>query len=136
MVKINCIYSFFILSAATLLFSCNIDLAGQGNDSKIKFIDYYFENGSPLLWKIENDTLCISLLPDYERGTANRQTDHWYFKIIGKRGTGIKLTIEKMLPDVYNGRPATDWWNYKTGIPCYVSYDNKIWQPLKTTTLP
>ena len=111
-------------------------LRGQNLSTGIEFIDYYFENGSPLNWKIVNDTLVISLLPDYQRETLNRQTDHWYFKIIGKKGAVIKLTIEKMLPDVYNGKPATDWWNYKTGIPCYTSYDNKNWQALRTTTLP
>ncbi len=119
-----------------LLILSGYNLKSQNLSTEIEFIDYYFENGSPLKWKIVNDTLVISLLPDYQRETLNRQTDHWYFKIMGKRDTRIKLTIEKMLPDVYNGRPATDWWNYKTGIPCYVSYDNKIWQPLKTTTLP
>jgi hypothetical protein len=103
---------------------------------KIEFIDYYFENGSQLLWKIENDTLKISLLPDYQHQTLNRQTDHWYFRIIAEKGTHIRMTIEKMLPDVYNGRQANDWWNYRMGIPCYFSYDNSVWEPQKTTTLP
>ncbi len=136
MVKIIRYHGFFILLATTLVLFPACDIAGQGSQSKIKFIDYYFENGSPLLWKIENDTLCISLQPDYERGTSNRQTDHWYFRIVSEKGARIRLTIEKMLPDVYNGRPATDWWNYKTGIPCYVSADNINWYALKTTTLP
>ena len=103
----------------------------------IEYIDYYFENGSPLLWKIENDTLLkISLIPDYQRQTLNRQTDHWYFRIIATKGTRLRMTIEKMVPDVYNGRPATDWWSYREGIPCYFSYDNSGWEALKTTTLP
>ncbi|MBK9389803.1 MAG: hypothetical protein IPN68_06285 [Bacteroidetes bacterium] len=119
-----------------LLITGGFILRGQNKSPEIKFVDYYFENGSPLNWKIVNDTLVISLLPDYQRETLNRQTDHWYFKIITNKGTRIKLTIEKMVPDVYNGKPATDWWNYRTGIPCYVSYDNKNWKALKTSTLP
>jgi hypothetical protein len=103
----------------------------------IEYIDYYFENGSPLLWKIENDTLLkISLIPDYQRQTLNRQTDHWYFRISAEKGTRVRMTIEKMVPDVYNGRPANEWWNYGEGIPCYFSYNNCGWEALKTTTLP
>ncbi|MBI5010011.1 MAG: hypothetical protein HZB98_10270, partial [Bacteroidia bacterium] len=108
-----------------LMFISGYILKSQNLANEIKYIDFYFENGSPLNWEIANDPLVVSLLPDYQRETLNRQTDHWYFKIIGKKGTGIKLTIKKMLPDIYNGKPATDWWNYKTGIPCYFSYDNK-----------
>ena len=109
---------------------------GEPANLKIDFIDYYFENGSPLLWKINNDTLLISLLPDYQKETLNRQTDHWYFRIVADRGTRIRMKIEKMVPDIYNGRTAADWWNYKTGIPCYVSYDKNKWEALRTTTLP
>jgi len=127
-------YIKFILTYI-LLFSAGL-LNGESGALKIDFIDYYFENGSPLLWKIENDTLCVSLLPDYQRETLNRQTDHWYFRIVAEKGTRIRMKIEKMVPDVYNGRPATDWWNYKTGIPCYISNDNSSWKPYRTTTLP
>jgi len=115
-----------------------ISVIGQSDTGqRIRFIDYYFENGSPLLWKIEDDSLLkISLLPDYQRQTLNRQTDHWYFRIIAEKGTRVRMTIEKMLPDIYNGRQATDWWNYKMGIPCYFSYDNSNWEALKTKTVP
>lgn len=130
------ISNYFRFLVVVLLLPSVTEMKGQDSTSQIKFIDYYFENGSPLLWKIANDTLCISLLPDYQRGTLNRQTDHWYFKIIAEKGTRVRMTIEKMLPDIYNGKPAADWWNYKTGIPCYISSDNKTWQALKTTTLP
>ena len=124
-----------IVFTSLLIFS-ELCLNGESGNIKIGFIDYYYENGSPLLWKYKDDTLCVSLLPDYERGTLNRQTDHWNFRIVAEKGTSIKLIIEKMLPDVYNGRMATDWWNYKTGIPCYFSFDNKTWQPVITKTLP
>ncbi len=132
--KNPCFYIKIIL--ISFLLSTSGNLPGQPGILKIDFIDCYFENGSPLLWKIKNDTLCVSLLPDYQRETLNRQTDHWYFRIFADKGTRIRMKIQKMVPDVYNGRPATDWWNYKTGIPCYFSYDNRSWQPLKTITLP
>jgi hypothetical protein len=126
------------LLVSLLIYLGGNTIVGQDKSGlKIKFIDYFFENGSPLLWQIENDTLLkISLLPDYQRQTLNRQTDHWYFRIIAEKGTRVRMKIEKMLPDVYNGKPATDWWNYKTGIPCYFSYDNSTWTALQTTTLP
>jgi hypothetical protein len=121
------------------LYLCAVCIQVNGQvklGSKIKFIDYYFENGSPLLWKIEDDTLLkISLIPDYQKQTLNRQTDHWYFRIDAEKGTRVRMTIEKMVPDVYNGVPAKDWWNYKTGIPCYLSYDNNNWEAVRTTTL-
>lgn len=123
-----------------VLFLIMVSIRSNGQDAskmEIEFIDYFFENGSQLLWKIENDTLLkISLFPDYQRQTLNRQTDHWYFRINAEKGTRIRMTIEKMVPDVYNGRQATDWWNYKMGIPCYFSYDNSVWEPQKTITLP
>ena len=86
------------------------NISGKEIDKlKIKLIDYYYENGSPLLWEIRNDTLLrISLLPDYQSTTLNRQTDHWNFRIIAEPGTRIRLTIEKMLPDIYNRKPASD----------------------------
>ena len=122
---------------ALTLFSSSIITEGQQQEKlKIKFIDYYFENGSPLLWRIEGDSLLrISLLPDYQRITGNRQTDHWYFRIDAEKGTRVRMKIEKMVSDVYNGVPGSDWWNYKTGIPCYLSYDNNNWEALRTTTL-
>ena len=132
---------FLLRKTAILIFLLFIllynNISGKEIDKlKIKFIDYYYENGSPLLWEIRNDTLLrISLLPDYQSTTLNRQTDHWNFRIIAEPGTRIRLTIEKMLPDIYNGKPASDWWNYPKGIPCYLSYDYCEWIPLTTRTL-
>ncbi len=111
---------------------------GQGAGKiKIKFIDYFFENASPLSWQIQGDTaIKISLMADYERESLNRQTDHWYFKLEADRGTPVKLILSKMLADVYNGNLATNWWNFKNDISCYISYDNKTWEAIKTSKLP
>ncbi|MDX1286005.1 MAG: hypothetical protein R3182_13380, partial [Draconibacterium sp.] len=48
---------------------------------KIKFIDYYYENASPLSWDAIGDTaIKINLLYDYERNSINRQCTHFNFK--------------------------------------------------------
>jgi hypothetical protein len=99
----------------------------------IKFVDYFFENGSPLLWSVQGDTLLrISLLPDYERESLNRQTTHWHFRIEADSGTHIRISISKMLNEVYNGSPANEWWDKNHPISCYISYDRKRWTPVKT----
>ena len=118
-----------------LIVSINIsDIYGQTPEKlEIKFIDYFFENGSPVLWSIQGDTLLkISLLPDYERESFNRQTTHWHFRIEADSGTHIRMSISKMLNEVYNAIPASEWWDKHHPITCYLSYDRKHWQPLKT----
>ncbi len=100
---------------------------------KIKFIDYFFENGSPLCWDLQGDTILkISLLPDYERESLNRQTTHWYFRIEADSGTHIRMSVSKMLNEVYNGSPATEWWDKHHPISCYTSYDRENWIPVMT----
>jgi hypothetical protein len=110
------------------------DIHGQSPEKlKIKFVDYFFENGSPILWSIQGDTLLkISLLPDYERESLNRQTTHWHFRVEADSGTQIRMSISKMLNEVYNGRPASEWWDKNHPITCYLSYDRKNWLPVQT----
>jgi hypothetical protein len=104
---------------------------------KIIFVNNFYENASPLNWSLQGDSvLKINLLPDYERESLNRQTDHWNFRISAETGTHIRLVISKLQPDVYNNVPATDWWNFSHPISCYISYDQKKWQPIQTSSLP
>ncbi len=118
-----------------LLFS--IPSSGQNTQGNIKFINHFFENASPINWAIQGDSIVkISLIPDYERKTLNRQTDHWNFKIEGSKGAHIKFILSKLEADVYNGRKAKRWWTFEHGISCYVSYDQRSWKPIKTTELP
>ena len=128
---IICLSLYFLLLNSSIAF-------GQGDEKiKIKFIDYFFENASPLGWEIQGDTIIkISLIADYERESLNRQTDHWYFKLVADKGTQVKLIISKMMADVYNGNKATNWWNFKNDISCYISYDQKTWEAIKTSKLP
>ena len=110
------------------------DIFGQAPEKlKIKYIDYFFENGSPVLWSTQGDTLLkISLLPDYERESLNRQTTHWYFRVEADSGTHLRLSISKMLNEIYNGSPASEWWDKHHPITCYISYDRKNWIPVMT----
>lgn len=120
------------------LFLSRICVQGQDiKKSNIKFVDYFFENASPLNWQIKDDnTIKISLMADYEREALNRQTDHWNFKLVADKGTHVKLILSKMMADVYNGNLATNWWNFKNDISCYISYDHKTWEAIKTSRLP
>ncbi|RIH67194.1 peptidase M14 [Mariniphaga sediminis] len=118
------------------LFLYSFPLLSQNNNINIKFIDSYFENASPVTWAIQGDTIVkISLIPDYERETLNRQTDHWNFKIEAPKGTTIKFILSKQEADIYNGRLAKNWWNFEHGISCYVSYDQKSWTPIHISKL-
>src|SRR5450759_4580064 len=125
-----CLSLYFLLLNSIVVY-------GQGGEKiKIKFVDCFFENASPLSWEIQGDTIVkISLMADYERESLNRQTDHWYFKLVADKGTHVKLILSKMMADVYNGNLATNWWNFKNGISCYISYDNKTWEAIKTSRL-
>ena len=135
-INIRIVKSFICLSLCFSIVKSSI-LSGQTGDGvKIKFIDYFFENASPLSWKIRGDTIIkISLPADYEREALNRQTDHWYFKLVADKGTHVKLILSKLMADIYNGRDATNWWNFKNDISCYISYDQKTWEAIKTTRL-
>jgi hypothetical protein len=128
-------FSFRIL---WLLIILPVNISGQQTDKiKIKFVDNFFENASPLSWKIVGDTIIkISLPADYERDSQNRQTDHWYFKIESFKGSRVKLVLSKMLPGVYNGKEVTNWWNFKNDISCYISYDQKSWESRSTSRMP
>jgi hypothetical protein len=100
---------------------------------KIKFVDYFYENASPVCWSIQGDTLLkISLVPDYERESLNRQTTHWNFRVEADSGTHLRLSISKMLNEVYNGSPAKEWWDKNRPISCYISYDKRKWIPVMT----
>jgi hypothetical protein len=116
-----------------ILFEVSICFSQTPEKLKIKFLDYYFENGSPVNWTIDGDTILkISLLPDYERESLNRQTTHWHFRIEADQGTHIRMSISKMVNEVYNGSPAKEWWDKNHPISCYISYDRKIWIPVPT----
>ena len=107
--------------------------AGQADKLKIDFVSYHFENGSPLCWSIQGDTLLrIQLFPDYERESLNRQTTHWHFRVEADSGTNLRISVSKMLKEIYNGSESGEWWNRAHPISCYISYDKKHWIPVDT----
>jgi hypothetical protein len=122
----------------TVIFLCILsgasNIYGQAAEKlKIQFVDYYFENASPLCWNLQGDTLLkISLPADYERESLNRQTTHWHFRLEADSGTHIRMSISKMLNEVYNGNPAKEWWDKNHPISTYISYDRKKWTPVMT----
>jgi hypothetical protein len=136
--RINYGRSFIKLIAFSLTLASGSAISGYaGEGIRIKFINCTFENASPLSWTIQGDTATkVSLPADYERESLNRQTDHWHFRLEAEKGTRIKLIISKLLPDVYNGREAASWWNFKNDISCYISYDRKSWEAIGTRKLP
>jgi hypothetical protein len=71
--------------------------------------------------------------PDYERESLNRQTTHWYFSVTADAGTHLKVSISKILREVYNGVLSGEWWDKAHPISCYISYDNRNWEPVMTT---
>jgi hypothetical protein len=100
---------------------------------KIRFVDYFYENASPVCWSVQGDSLLkICLMPDYERESLNRQTTHWNFRVEADSGTHLRMSISKMLNEVYNGSPAKEWWDKNHPISCYISYDKKKWVPVMT----
>ena len=129
---------FGFLICFSFLIAVNNLVSGQQNEKvKIKFIDNFFENASPLSWKIQGDTIVkIFLFPDYEYETLNRQTDHWYFKLVAGKGDQVKFILSKLMPNIRGGRVSTNWWNFDKDISCYISYDRKTWEAIKTSKLP
>ncbi len=120
-----------------ILISSYTQIIGQKSfPEKIKFIDYYYENASPINWDIQGDTaIKISLLYDYERDSPNRQSGHWNFKVTAEPGTELKLIFSNRI-DIYNGKRATQVGNLSQFVACYYSYDGKNWTGVKTTRLP
>jgi hypothetical protein len=123
------------LSISMLILNNMLVDAQNALGPKIKFIDYFYENASQLLWaRAGDDSVKIFLPADYERESLNCQTDHWNFKLYAEPGTRVNLVISKMTPDVYNGRKAVAWWKFKNPISLYISYDQKEWIALSTST--
>lgn len=131
-------FLYLSFSVSVIVLTISFSISGQSPGKlKVRYVDYFYENGSPLNWSIQGDTaLKVSLLPDHERDSPNNQTDHWNFGIYSEVGTRVRLIISKMQPGAYNGVPVTSWWNFSHPISCYISYDQRKWQPVATTTLP
>lgn len=131
-INIRPIKSFICLC---FLIATNSGLSGQIDEGvKIKFVDYFIENASPLTWNMENDsTVRISVLYDYERESVNRQATHWYFRMYADPGTHIRLILPYR-ENIYNGQPS--WDNPQIHLSSVISYDGKNWEGLLSSEFP
>src|SRR5690606_22555905 len=106
---------------------------------KIKFVDHYFENASPVVWETQGDSIVkIFLIPDYERDEYDRQTTHCYFRIEAEKGAQVQFLLTKLLNGYYNGTkvPKNRNWSLNHENPLYISYDRKSWTPVNTSKMP
>jgi hypothetical protein len=99
---------------------------------RIKFIDCYYENASPILWEVQGDSaIKINFLYDYERGTTNRQSTHINFKIEAEAGTELNLILSGF-KDIYDGKREISYGRFTDyNLSCYFSEDYKNWTGVK-----
>jgi len=92
-----------------------------------QYIDYCFENASPVQWTIGDDgRVHIGLMYDYERGSPNRAAGHWHFRLIAAAGDRIDVALENF-DNVWNGvrsSPISDRTN------CFLSTDGVNWRSI------
>ncbi len=119
-----------------LVLLANYSISQQKITDKIKIIDCYYENASPLIWDALGDTaIKITFLYDYERGNINRQSTHINFKIEAEAGTEINLILSGF-EDIYNGTMKTSYGRSTNhNISCYFSEDYHNWTGVETTTV-
>lgn len=124
-------FAVFLLITALLHDASN---AQEKLTDKIKFIDSYYENASPLIWNAIGDSaIKIDFLYDYERGSLNRQSTHFNFKIEAETGTTLNLILSGFR-NIYNGRVNTSYGRQANqNISCYFSEDYINWEGVETT---
>ncbi len=99
----------------------------------IKYINYHYENGSPLYYDIlEDGTALISLVYDHERDSPNRANGHWNFQVFAEKGARVKLILQNF-KNVWNGRES---YPVKDNTPSYLSVDGKNWNVIQTHLTP
>lgn len=100
---------------------------------KIEYIDSYYENASPLIWNAQGDTaIKINFIYDYERGSQNRQSTHFNFKIEAVPGTRLNLILSGF-KNIYNGRINRSYGRIPNqNISCYFSEDYINWEAVET----
>ncbi len=102
---------------------------GFGQTTPLKYIDYNFENGSPLFWEIREDSsVLISLIYDHERDSPNRANGHWHFIVFAEKGTTMSLVLQNF-DNIYNGHYSAP--NHDN-TSCFLSVDGKNWTNIET----
>ena len=104
-----------------------------GAATPLRYINYNFENGSPLHWEIQEDSsVLISLLYDHERDSPNRAAIHWYFQLFSEKDAHMKLVLQNF-NNIYNGHFSSP---IKDNTTCYLSVDGKNWEAIETYKTP
>ena len=133
-------YSPFLVSAILILSlytTISADELKGKNGSKVNvetpliYINTLFENGSPLFWRVEQDSkIHIELMYDHERDALNRANSHWHFQLFAKSGTDLTLVLENFY-NIWNGK--VDLTDATDETVCFVSEDGKNWSIAPTT---
>jgi hypothetical protein len=112
-----------------------VSSAQKALTDKIKFIDFYYENASPLSWDAVGDTaIKINLLHDYERNSINRQCTHFNFKIETEPGTKLNLIISGFR-NIYNGRVQARYGRKGQPLAVFFSEDYVNWTGITSTNV-
>ena len=81
------------------------------------FLSYFFDNGSPCNWNVDQNELTVSLLYDHESGSSNKAAGHFHFAVLNPDLKSIKLRI-KLTMNVWNGIKASP---FEEDLPSYYS---------------
>ena len=112
---------------------CQPNLEDDREMSTPIYINWAFENGSPLDWEEgPAGTVVIQPLFDYERGSGNRQLTHWHFKLSGIKGQALRLRIPPK-ENIYGGRRVNA---FPTPVGSQMSADGVNWTPVVFQIMP
>lgn len=107
-----------------LCFTVGLPALAVNSNPSLEYIDYHFENGSPLFWDVREDgSIVVSLLYDHERNSPNRAAIHWHFRIYAKKDADLKIVLQNF-DNIWNGVAGSPI-NDKTS--CYISVDGRKW---------
>ncbi len=107
-----------------LSFAWNVGLS-----SSFEYINYNFENGSPLFYEVQEDSsVLVSMIYDNERNSPNRAAGHWHFQVFGKKDSRMKLVLQNF-DNIWNGQHG---YAIEDETSCYLSVDGKNWEFIET----
>ncbi len=108
------------------LLSCAAAHAGVLTwQSDLIFLNTTFENGSPLYWEADaNSVVNAYLVYDQERASPNRANGHWFFQVQAKPGAELTFVLHNF-DNVWNGQKSSPIDKRTVG---FLSEDSQTWQ--------
>ncbi len=108
------------------LLSCAAAHAGVLTwQSDLVFLNTTFENGSPLYWEADaNSVVNAYLVYDQERASPNRANGHWFFQVQSKPGAELTFVLHNF-DNVWNGQKSSPIDKRTVG---FLSEDGQTWQ--------